>query len=71
MHTEGHDMGKDTIGNAPPASEAPKLDAEHPGYEVEDVNTKGIAYFLAGLFGTVIVFFFFCYGMGKVINNAR
>jgi hypothetical protein len=25
--------------------------------------------FLAGLFGTVIVFFFFCYAMGKVINN--
>jgi hypothetical protein len=25
--------------------------------------------FLAGLFGTVIIFFFFCYGMGKVINN--
>ena len=25
--------------------------------------------FLAGLFGSVIVFFVFCYGMGKVINN--
>ena len=25
--------------------------------------------FLAGLFGTVVIFFFFCYGMGKVINN--
>jgi hypothetical protein len=69
MHTEGHDMGKDELGNTPPASEAPKLDAEHPGYETEDVNTKGIAVFLAGLFGTVIIFFFFCYGMGKVINN--
>jgi hypothetical protein len=69
MHTEGHDMGKDTVGNAKPASQAPKLDAEHPGYEVEDVNVRGIAVFLAGLFGTVIIFFFFCYGMGKVINN--
>jgi hypothetical protein len=69
MHTEGHDMGKDNLGNTPPASEAPKLDSEHPGYEIEDVNTKGIAVFLAGLFGTVIIFFFFCYGMGKVINN--
>jgi hypothetical protein len=62
-------MGKDNLGNTPPASEAPKLDSEHPGYEIEDVNTKGIAVFLAGLFGTVIIFFFFCYGMGKVINN--
>jgi hypothetical protein len=69
MHTEGHDLGKDVAGNTPPAAEAPKLDAEHPGYETTDVNTGGVAVFLAGLFGTVIVFFFFCYGMGKVINN--
>jgi hypothetical protein len=69
MHTEGHDMGKDKVGNAEPVSQAPKIDAEHPGYELEDVNTKGIAVFLGGLFGTVIVFFFFCYGMGKAINS--
>jgi hypothetical protein len=69
MHTEGHDMGKDTAGNTQPAAQAPKFDAEHPGYETTDVRVGGIAVFLAGLFGTVIVFFFFCYGMGKVINN--
>jgi hypothetical protein len=69
MHTEGHDMGKDTVGDAKPASQAPKYDDEHPGYEIEDVNTKGISVFLAGLFGTVIIFFFFCYAMGQAINN--
>ncbi len=69
MHTEGHDMGKEIVGNTPPAAESPKLDSEHPGYETSDVHVKGVAVFLAGLFGTVIVFFFFCYGMGKVINN--
>jgi hypothetical protein len=69
MHTEGHDMGKDTLGDAKPASQGPKFDADHPGYEVEDVNVRGISVFLAGLFGTVIIFFFFCYAMGKVINN--
>jgi hypothetical protein len=69
MHTEGHDMGKDELGNTPPAAEAPKYDSEHPGYETSDVHVKGIAVFLAGLFGTVVIFFFFCYGMGKVINN--
>ena len=53
---------------APPHVE-PRVDADHPGYEIEDVNTKGIAVFLAGLFGTVIIFFFVCYAMGKVINN--
>jgi len=70
MHTEGHDMGKDVVGNAPPMSQAPKYDAEHPGYEIEDVNTKGVAVFLAGLFGTVILFFGACYVIGMAINNA-
>lgn len=70
MHTEGHDMGKDKVGNAPPVSQqSPKVDDEHPGYELEDVNVRGISVFLAGLFGTVIVFFFFCYAMGKAINS--
>ena len=70
MHTEGHDMGKENPGakHSIPHVE-PQVDAEHPGYEVQDVNARGIAVFLAGLFGTVIIFFFFCYGMGKVINN--
>ena len=69
MHTEGHDMGKDAVGNTPPAAEAPKFDAEHPGYETTDANVGGVAVFLAGLFGTVIVFFFVCYAMGRIINN--
>jgi len=45
-------------------------DAEHPGYEVTDVNANGIAVFLAGLFGSVLVFFVFCFVMGRVINSA-
>jgi hypothetical protein len=69
MHTEGHDMGKEVLGNTPPASQAPKFDAEHPGYEVSDVRVTGIAVFLAGLFGTVIIFFVLCYAMGAWINN--
>ena len=69
MHTEGHDMGKDTAGNTKPAGVPPPFDAEHPGYETTDVRVGGIAVFLAGLFGVVIIFFFFCYGMGKVINS--
>ena len=53
--------------------EADKLhgrDAEQPGYEITDVNVKGVAVFLAGLLGFVLIFFVFCFGMGKVINNA-
>jgi hypothetical protein len=69
MHTEGHDMGKDTVGGTPPAAQAPKFDAEHPGYETTDVNSGGVAVFLAGLFGFVIIFFFFCYAMGGYING--
>jgi hypothetical protein len=62
-------MGKDVAGNTPPAAQAPKFDAEHPGYETTDVKTTGIVVFLAGLFGTVLIFFVLCYGLGKVINN--
>jgi hypothetical protein len=66
MHTEGHDAGRDTADSSTPGDQ---FNPDNPGYETTDVNTSGIAVFLAGLFGTVIVFFFFCYGMGKVINN--
>lgn len=66
MHTEGND--KHNLHPAQPHVEPP-VDADNPGYETSDVNVGGVAVFLAGLFGTVIVFFFFCYGMGKVINN--
>src|SRR5882757_2550098 len=45
------------------------VDAEHPGYETTDANVGGVAVFLAGLFGFVIVFFFVCFGLGKVING--
>jgi hypothetical protein len=39
------------------------------GYEITDANTGGILVFLVGLFISVGVFFVFCFGMGKVINN--
>ncbi|HMH14909.1 MAG TPA: hypothetical protein VK578_17555 [Edaphobacter sp.] len=45
-------------------------DADSPGYETTDVNVNGVAVFLAGLFGSVLVFFIFCFVMGRVINNA-
>lgn len=64
---EGHDMGRPDDVNAHPS---PKRDSEHPGYEIEDVNVGGIATFLAGLFGSVFIFFIFCWMMGKVINTA-
>jgi hypothetical protein len=67
MHTEGHDRGK------PEGVEAlsrHKLDSEHPGYETQDVSVGGVLTFLAGLAGSVIVFFFFCFAMGKAINYA-
>ena len=63
---EGHDMGKPEGVHAHPA---PKIDDNHPGYEIQDVNVGGISTFLAGLFGFVLVFFVFCFFMGKVINN--
>ncbi len=64
MPTNDHDL------NQPAAHDSHVRDPEHPGYEVTDVNANGIAVFLAGLFGSVIIFFVFCFVMGKVINTA-
>jgi len=63
---EGHDMGKP---EAVPAHPSPKHDAEHPGYETQDVNVGGIVVFLAGLAGCVVIFFFFCFVMGKALDS--
>jgi hypothetical protein len=64
MPTNDHDL------NQPGAHDQHVRDSDHPGYEVTDVNAGGIAVFLAGLFGSVLVFFVFCFVMGKVINTA-
>jgi hypothetical protein len=64
MPTNDHDLNK------PVSHESHVRDSDHPGYEVTDVNAGGIAVFLAGLFGSVLVFFVFCFVMGKVINTA-
>jgi len=60
-------MGKPEGVHAHPA---PKFDDNHPGYEIQDVNVGGISTFLAGLFGFVLIFFVFCFFMGKAINYA-
>jgi hypothetical protein len=44
--------------------------ARTPGYETSDVQVGGILVFLVSLFVFLIIFFVFCFGMGKVINNA-
>lgn len=43
---------------------------EHPGYEVTDVNVNGVTVFLSGLVGSLLVFFLFCWVLGRVINSA-
>src|SRR6266481_208626 len=55
--------------NQPGAHDPHVRDADHPGYEVTDVNAGGVAVFLAGLFGSVILFFLLCYGLGVLING--
>jgi hypothetical protein len=65
MPTNDHEM------HQTPGPHDPHVrDAESPGYETTDVNAGGVAVFLAGLFGFVLVFFVFCFVMGKVINSA-
>jgi len=54
----------DIVDHPKPGAEGTLL-----GYETTDVNVNGVVVFLAGLFGFVIVFFGFCFVMGKLINN--
>lgn len=46
-----------------------KIDSEHPGYEITDVNAKGVVVFIGGLLSFLLVFFVLCYAMGKAINT--
>ena len=43
--------------------------ADNPGYELQDVNVSGIATFVAGLAGFVLIFFLVCFFIGKAINS--
>ena len=71
MPTNGHD-GHHLMGppEGPVHPVPPVRDPEHPGYEVEDVNVGGIVTFVAGLSGFLVIFFVFCFFMGKAINYA-
>jgi hypothetical protein len=53
----------------PPAHKSSARDTEHPGYETTDANVGGVAVFLAGLFGFILIFFGVCFFLGRVINN--
>ena len=69
MPTEGH-QGNDPLN--PGSGSYPKglgRSDEQPGYEVQDVNVGGIVTFLTGLSGFLIIFFLFCFVMGKAINS--
>jgi hypothetical protein len=63
VHTDEHGLAK------PNPHPSPKFDAEHPGYETTDVNTKGVVVFIGGLMSFLVVFFLLCYVMGKAING--
>jgi len=65
MPTNDGDLGK-MISNTNPK---PSSNEDSPGYETTDVNVNGVVVFLSGLMGFLIVFFVFCFFMGKVINN--
>lgn len=68
--------GKNNSGDHGPASgdigDKPNSGPEsvQVGYETTDVNVGGVIIFLAGLSGFVLIFFVFCFVMGKVINSA-
>lgn len=67
MPTDNHDLGRDSVGNTKPSTQR---EEGSPGYETTDVNVGGVIIFLSGLSGFILVFFLFCFVMGKVINTA-
>ena len=64
---DNHDLGRDTLGGTRPSTER---NEQTPGYETTDVNVGGVIVFLSGLAGFLVIFFVFCFVMGKVINSA-
>ena len=64
---DNNDLGRGSVGNTKPSTERGE---GSPGYETTDVNVGGVLIFLSGLFGFVMIFFVFCFVMGKVINAA-
>jgi hypothetical protein len=54
-----------------PHAPDPEIEKESAklGYEITDIDAGSVSVLIGGLFGFVIVFFFFCYLMGKVINT--
>ncbi len=69
MPTDRINSQYDEHGNEKPRpTPSAKFDAERPGYEITDVNTKGVVVFLAGLMGFLVIFFVLCFAMGKAIN---
>ncbi len=65
---ENHDPGHSAPAADNRASEDP-IDAAS-GYERTDVNVGGVVVFLTGLIAFIVVFFLFCFVMGRVINTA-
>ena len=65
-NTGDHGPASGDIGNKPNSGP----ESVQVGYETTDVNIGGVITFLAGLTGFVLIFFGFCFVMGKVINSA-
>lgn len=65
---DNKDAGEDLFGGKPVPST--QHDEPSPGYETTDVNVGGVVVFLGGLAGFLLIFFVFCFVMGKVINSA-
>jgi hypothetical protein len=67
MHTEGTRHGQGSRA-APPRRSRRSTTPSIPATR-RPTSTSAASRVSGGLFGFVLVFFFFCFGMGKVINN--
>ena len=71
MPTESqpNNIPSDPLHPNAPSHPAAKRGTENPGYETQDVNVNGVVVFLGSLAACLVVFFFLCFFLGKLINN--
>ncbi len=67
-HTRAHDLQGHPNSDGLQRQDEKALHSIKDGYELTDINAKSVSVFLVALGITIVVFFIFAFGMGKVMN---
>ena len=67
-HTRAHDLKGLPNAESLQRQDEAALHSIKDGYELTDINAKSVSVFLIAMAITIVVFFIFAFGMGKVMN---